>query len=80
MLWFLDLARHAGVEVLSYRDEAQGILGRNDLGRPALTRIVLRPRIAYAADPGAAEVARLHHAAHENCFIANSLRTEVVVE
>ncbi|TMJ15867.1 MAG: OsmC family protein [Alphaproteobacteria bacterium] len=80
MLWFLDFARHAGVEVLSYRDEAEGTMGRNEFGRPALTRIVLRPRIAYAADPGAEEIARLHHAAHENCFIANSLRTEVVVE
>jgi organic hydroperoxide reductase OsmC/OhrA len=80
MLWFLDFARHAGVEVLSYRDEAEGIMGRNEFGRTALTRIVLRPRIQFASDPGAAEIARLHHQAHENCFIANSLRTEVVVE
>jgi organic hydroperoxide reductase OsmC/OhrA len=80
MLWFLDFARRAGVEVLSYRDSAEGTMARDERGRVALTRIVLRPRIDFAADPSAAEIARLHHLAHENCFIANSLRTEVVVE
>ena len=81
MLWFLDLARRAGLDVASYRDAAVGTVARNDEGRMAMTRIVLRPEIAFAGRvPDAAEVERLHHQAHESCFIANSLRTEVVVE
>jgi len=80
MLWFLDLARQAGLDVGRYRDEAVGVLGRLD-GRIALTRITLRPRIDFAGEaPDAETLARLHHEAHERCFIANSLKTEVVVE
>ena len=81
MLWFLDLARRAGLDVASYRDAAVGTMGREERGRMAMARIVLRPQIAFAGRvPDAAELERLHHAAHESCFIANSLRTEVVVE
>jgi organic hydroperoxide reductase OsmC/OhrA len=81
MLWFLDLARQAGLDVASYRDEASGTLGRGGDGRIAITRIVLRPRIAFAGEPpGAAALERLHHEAHERCFIANSLKAEIVVE
>jgi organic hydroperoxide reductase OsmC/OhrA len=80
MLWFLDLARQAGLDVARYRDEAVGVMGRLD-GRIALTRITLRPRIDYAGGtPDAETLARLHHEAHERCFIANSLKTEIVVE
>jgi organic hydroperoxide reductase OsmC/OhrA len=80
MLWFLHLARDAGLDVSSYRDEAFGRLGNLD-GRIAITRIVLRPRIAFEGDaPDAETLARLHHEAHERCFIANSLKSEVVVE
>jgi organic hydroperoxide reductase OsmC/OhrA len=81
MLWFLDLARHAGLDVAAYRDEASGTLGRGGDGRLAITRIVLRPRITFAGPaPNPATLARLHRQAHERCFIANSLKTEVVVE
>ena len=81
MLWFLDLARRAGFEVESYRDDAEGVLGKDDRGRIALTRIRLRPDIAFAGRPPTAdELAELHHEAHEKCFIANSLRSEIVVE
>ena len=81
MLWFLDLARRAGLEVASYRDAAVGTMARDERGRMAMTRIVLRPEIAFAGRrPDAPELERLHHQAHESCFIANSLRTEVVVE
>ena len=80
MLWFLDLARRAGLDVASYRDEAAGVMGNLD-GRTAITRIVLRPRIAFAGEqPDDATLARIHHEAHARCFIANSLRSEVVVE
>jgi organic hydroperoxide reductase OsmC/OhrA len=81
MLWFLDLACQAGLDVAGYRDEASGTLGRGADGRLAVTRIVLRPRIAFAGDPpAAATLERLHHAAHERCFIASSLKTEIVIE
>jgi organic hydroperoxide reductase OsmC/OhrA len=80
MLWFLDLARQAGLDVEHYRDDATGVLGRLD-GRTAVTRITLRPRVEFAGEaPDAERLARLHHEAHERCFIANSLKTEIVVE
>lgn len=81
MLWFLHLARDSGFDVAAYRDEARGQMGKGDRGRMAVTRIVLRPEIDFAGEaPGAEALARLHHEAHEKCFIANSLRTEIVVE
>ena len=81
MLWFLSLAQKAGLEVASYRDRAEGEMGRVGPGRMALTRIALRPDIAFAGrHPTPDELARLHHEAHEKCFIANSLRTEIAVE
>ncbi len=81
MLWFLHLARDSGLDVAAYRDEARATMGRDERGRTAVTRIVLRPKIDFAGDPPDAQVLeRLHHEAHEKCFIANSLRTEIVVE
>jgi organic hydroperoxide reductase OsmC/OhrA len=81
MLWFLDLARRAELDVVSYDDDAAGAMGRIGEGRYALTRITLRPRIEFAGRiPDAAELDSLHRQAHERCFIANSLKTEVVVE
>lgn len=81
MLWFLHLAREAGLDVAAYRDEARGTMGKDDGGRIAMTRIVLSPEIEFAGEPPAAKLLeRLHHEAHGRCFIANSLRTEIVVE
>jgi organic hydroperoxide reductase OsmC/OhrA len=81
MLWFLALAQREGLAVESYRDAAEGEMARIGPGRMALTRIVLRPDIAFAGDPpDSGFLARLHHEAHEKCFIANSLKAEIVVE
>jgi organic hydroperoxide reductase OsmC/OhrA len=81
MLWFLHMARDSGYEVAAYRDEASGRTGRGADGRIMVTRITLRPRIDFAGQaPDAEALARLHHEAHERCFIANSLKGEVVVE
>ncbi len=81
MLWFLSLAREAGLDVASYSDRAGGVMGRGEDGRLAITRITLRPVICFAGrQPDPEELARLHHEAHEKCFIANSLRSEIVVE
>ena len=81
MLWFLDLARRAGLDVAAYRDRAEGEMGRNEAGRTAIVRIALRPDIEFAGPaPDPAAVEALHHQAHERCFIANSLNSEIVVE
>jgi organic hydroperoxide reductase OsmC/OhrA len=82
MLWFLDLAARSGLVVDSYSDEAVGIMEKNAQGKLAITRITLRPKIAFsgAKTPSPAEVDTLHHKAHEECFIANSVRTEITVE
>ncbi|HEX8482749.1 MAG TPA: OsmC family protein [Allosphingosinicella sp.] len=81
MLWFLHLARAAGLDVAAYRDEARGTMGKDEKGRMAMIRIVLRPQIEFAGDPPDPEaLGRLHHEAHERCFIANSLLTEILVE
>jgi organic hydroperoxide reductase OsmC/OhrA len=82
MLWFLDLAAQAGFVVAAYRDAAEGLLAKNAEGQLVMTRVVLRPAIAFTGDrrPSPAELADLHHRAHAECFIANSVKTEVVVE
>jgi organic hydroperoxide reductase OsmC/OhrA len=81
MMSFLWAAAKAGFSVESYRDEAEGTLAKNPSGRYAITKIVLRPKISFAGlQPSAEVLAKLHHEAHDECFIANSLKTEVVVE
>ena len=66
----------------SYADDAEGVLDKNADGRLALTRVTLRPRIVFAAStaPDSDKLQRLHQQAHENCFIANSVKTEVAIE
>jgi organic hydroperoxide reductase OsmC/OhrA len=81
MLTFLSLAARKRLVVERYRDEASAWLGKDAEGRLAVTRVVLRPQIEFAGGSPASEVlARLHEQAHKHCFIANSVRTEVVVE
>lgn len=81
MLWFLDFARRAGLDVAEYRDSPDGVMGAMDDGRIGLTRITLRPTITFAGtQPSAEQVTELHEKADHACFIAASLKTEVVVE
>jgi len=81
MLFFLDFARRAGFVIDDYVDEAEGELGKLSDGRMAMTRVTLRPRVTWGGNPpDAAMLADLHHKAHEACFIANSVTTEVRVE
>ena len=79
MLWFLDIARRAGWLVNSYRDEAVGVMARNAEGRMAMTLVTLNPAVEFGGDkqPDLVELNRLHHQAHADCFIANSVKTEV---
>ena len=81
MLFFVDFARRAGFVVDSYTDEAEGVLDKRADGRMWMSKVTLRPRIAWdGIPPDAAAIAGLHHKAHEACFIANSVTTKVVVE
>jgi organic hydroperoxide reductase OsmC/OhrA len=80
MLTFLALAARKRIVVERYRDDAVGYLEKNEDGRLAMTRVVLSPDITFAEAPSAADLAHLHERAHANCFIANSVRTEVSVE
>jgi len=81
MLTFLHRARLAGFVVTRYRDAAEGVMEKNAEGRMAVTRVTLRPEVTYAGKrPTDAERDHLHHEAHEECFIANSVKTEIVVE
>lgn len=82
MLWFLSLAGRQGFVVDRYSDDAFGVMEKNPEGKLAFTRITLRPAIEFAGErrPSAEELAALHHRAHEECFIANSLKCDVVVE
>ncbi len=82
MLTFLWLAYRKGFLVERYRDAAAGVMTKNAAGVPWVSRIALRPEIQYGGErrPTPEEAAALHHEAHEQCFIANSVRTEIVVE
>jgi organic hydroperoxide reductase OsmC/OhrA len=81
MLWFLDFAAHAGFVAAAYRDEAEGTLAPGPDGKQVMTRVTLRPRIDWTgAPPSAGQLADLHQRAHEECFIANSVKSEVVIE
>ena len=81
MLTFLYLAGKQGFQVDSYDDSAVGVMTKNERGVPWVSSITLHPQIAYSGDklPTPADEARLHHLAHEQCFIANSIKTEVLV-
>ena len=81
MLWFLSLAATRGQTVDRYTDEAVGVMARNAQGQLAMTLVTLRPQVVFGADaPDVAALSALHHQAHAQCFIANSVRTEVRVE
>ncbi len=81
MLFFLDFARRAGVIVTGYDDEAGGLMEKGSDGKTRITRITLRPRIVYGdVAPTAAMLDELHHKAHEACFIANSITSEIIIE
>jgi len=82
MLWFLSLAAGAGFCVDHYRDDASGVMQRNADKRMVMSVVTLRPQVRFGAGktPSAAELQALHHRAHDECFIANSVKTEVRCE
>jgi len=82
MLCFLSLAAKRELRVDSYLDAAVGLLKKNGEGRLAMTQVTLRPKAAFSGDrlPTREEIDQLHHEAHEECFLASSVKTEVRCE
>jgi organic hydroperoxide reductase OsmC/OhrA len=81
MLTFLAIASRKRLVVDRYQDDAIGTLEKNEAGKLAMTRVVLRPRVVFADPAPTPEVvADLHERAHRECFIANSVLTRVEVE
>jgi len=81
MLWFIDYARRGGFVLDSYDDAAEGVMGKDDRGKIAVTQVKLNPIIEWSGDkqPTPEEVRELHHKSHEACFIANSFRGDVAI-
>jgi len=78
MLWFLSIACRGGFVVESYDDDAEGLMQKNAAGKQAVTRVTLRPRVAFSGPaPNVETFLAMHHEAHQECFIANSIKSEV---
>lgn len=82
MLWFLSLAAQKQFVVTGYRDVAEGTMAKNAQGKAAMTRVVLRPHVTFGGEcaPTRDDVDALHHAAHDACYLANSVRTDIDIE
>lgn len=81
MLTFLWVAAKKGFVIASYEDNAAGDMTEGDDGKQWISKITLDPKIEWSGEtlPTAAEIAEMHHDAHEGCYIANSIKSEVVV-
>jgi organic hydroperoxide reductase OsmC/OhrA len=81
MLFFLSMASKGGFVVEKYEDAAEGVMEKNAEGKPVITKVTLRPRVTVSGTlPTSTEFEKLHHQAHEECYIANSIRGEVRYE
>jgi organic hydroperoxide reductase OsmC/OhrA len=82
MLWFLSLAAREGWCIDEYRDAAAGTMGKNAAGKLAVLQVILQPQVSASGERRAAraDLERLHHRAHEECFIANSVITQLLCE
>lgn len=82
MLFFLAFAARDGFRVDAYSDEASGMLGKNERGKTYVASITLRPAVTFSGDkhPTLEQIDQLHHRAHEECFIANTIRSTIAIE
>ena len=82
MLFFLHIASEQGFVVEDYDDNAIGVLGQNDKGQFCMTNVTLRPTVRFSGNkrPSQSLMEKMHHESHQQCFIANSVTTEVVTE
>jgi organic hydroperoxide reductase OsmC/OhrA len=81
MLFFLGFAAKAGFVVDKYEDAALGVMTKNENGKLFVSKITLNPAITFSGSkrPSPEEIDALHHHSHEECYVANSVRAEVVV-
>lgn len=79
MLFFLSFAAKRGYLLESYRDNAEGVMEKADSGKMAITRVTLHPETVFSGEkiPDHESLSKLHHLAHEHCFIANSVTTKI---
>ena len=82
MLWLLDIAARADFIIDTYVDDAVGILAKNSAGKLAMTTVTLKPNVIFSGDklPSREDIERMHHKAHDECFIATSVKSEVRCE
>lgn len=82
MLWFLSIAAKRGFRVDRYGDRAVGFMEADTAGRIVMTRVILRPEVTFSGErlPGPQDIDTMHHEAHERCFLANSVKTDVRCE
>jgi organic hydroperoxide reductase OsmC/OhrA len=82
MLWFLSIAAKRGFIIEKYRDTAEGVMGKDNTGRLAITEVTLYPHVLYknGAVPSLEENTEMHHEAHQECFLANSVKTKIAIE
>jgi organic hydroperoxide reductase OsmC/OhrA len=82
MLFFLSIAAKKKFVVDSYTDKAVGIMQQNDDGNIAMTKVILKPLVKFSGDkqPLRQQLEKMHHLSHAQCFIANSVKTEIVTE
>ena len=82
MLWFLSLAAEKGFRVDDYVDEAVGVLAKGVGGKTMMTRVTLHPNARFSGDrrPSRAELDELHHRAHEECYIGQSVKSEILCQ
>jgi len=82
MLTFLGIAAKRRYVIDSYDDHAIGIMEEDDKGYTSVTQVTLRPKICFVGDkqPSYEQLEKMHHLAHQHCFIANSVKTEITTE
>ncbi|PAJ75218.1 peroxiredoxin [Pseudoalteromonas sp. NBT06-2] len=82
MLFFLQLAAKKGFIVDKYVDQAMGVMGKDNQGKMSMLKVTLRPHVQFSDDkhPTKTQLEKLHHQSHEQCFIANSVKTQIMTE
>lgn len=82
MLFFLSIASERSFQIDSYTDEAVGTLARDSEGKISMTEVTLRPKVKFSGEnlPDKDDIDAIHHSAHEQCFIANSVKSTIKIE
>lgn len=82
MLFFLSIAAKKKLVVEKYEDHAEGVMEKDSSGKISITKVTLKPKVLFSGEvsPSYEELEKIHHIAHEQCFIANSVKAEIVTE